>query len=440
MNTHGLHVGTGEVDITPPVGLYMCGGLQPRTNIGTDDPLMVKAMVVAGADGGLIAMAGVDLIGLPRTLVDAAIDEAHNRTGIPRDAILVSCSHTHSGPYTMEGLYVFGVTDASYLDSLPGAIASSIERAYHALQEATMHIGRSLVHHLLHHRRVVNKADRKAVNTWMTDMIDDLERCPQFIGTSGPVDPEMWVVRFDDRDGTPFAVLINYSLHVNTHFGTTWSADYPGVIAAEMRRVFGAGVTTVFTPGACADINTTQGGPGHWLESARFLADRAVAAAYRGRQVPEPIAVAGVRRELLVPRRDPATQAVGAVERLDWGGGRSWGEVFDPMIAHVGAMPDPLPVPVGAVRIGPFAIASNPGELFVEYGLTIKARSPFPHTVVAELTNDLIMYQPTRPGFEQQGYETLVGPNRVAMEGIEMIVNTAVELLETLWQTEEKQR
>ena len=43
--------------------------------------------------------------------------------------ILVSCSHTHSGPYTMEGLYSFGVTDPDYLATLPGAIADSIQAA-----------------------------------------------------------------------------------------------------------------------------------------------------------------------------------------------------------------------------------------------------------------------------------------------------------------------
>jgi hypothetical protein len=43
------------------------------------------------------------------------------------------------------------------------------------------------------------------------------------------------------------------------------------------------------------------------------------------------------------------------------------------------------------------------------------------------------MYQPTREAFAQQGYETLVGPNRVSMEGIERIVETAVELTEALW-------
>ncbi len=53
--------------------------------------------------------------------------------------------------------------------------------------------------------------------------------------------------------------------------------------------------------------------------------------------------------------------------------------------------------------------------------------------MVAELTNDLILYQPTREAFEQQGYETLVGANRVSIEGIERIVDTAVDLLGELW-------
>ena len=96
-------------------------------------------------------------------------------------------------------------------------------------------------------------------------------------------------------------------------------------------------------------------------------------------------------------------------------------------------MPAHLLVPVNAARIGPFAIATNPGELFVEHGLAIKKRSPFPHTVVAELTNDSVKYQPTKEAFEQQAYETLVGANWVSMEGIEEIVHTAVDLLQDLW-------
>lgn len=431
MNEPGLRIGFGEVDITPPTGLYMCGGLQPRTNVGTEDPLLVKALV-ATSGGKEIALVGVDLIGLPRSIVDAGIEEAVAATGMNRDGILVACSHTHSGPYTIEGLYVSGVTNEAYLATLPGAIAASITHAHAAMQPVTMHIGRSLVYHLPHHRRVINKEDGKAVNTWMSDMLDDLDRCPQILGTAGPIDPEMWVLRFDDLAGRTIGAFVNYSLHVNTHFGVTWCADYPGVIAAEMRRIFGSQVTTVFAPGACANINTT-GGLAGWKPNATFLAEQAIIAARRARPVAEPIRVDGARRDLLVPRRDPQTQAAGAIERLDWGGGRSWEEVFEPLLDRMAAMPEALSVPVGAVRIGPFAVASNPGELFVEHGLTIKQRSPFPHTVVTELTNDLIMYQPTRQAFEQQGYETLVGANRVSIEGIEQIVDTASDLLQELW-------
>lgn len=434
MSEARLRVGFGEVDITPPTGLYMCGGLQPRTNVGTEDPLLVKSLV-ATSGGKAVAIVGVDLIGLPRSIVDAGIEQAVAATGMSRDGILVSCSHTHSGPYTIEGLYVFDVTDAAYLATLPAAIAKSIAQAYAAMQPATLHIGRSLVYHLLHHRRVINKGDGKAVNTWMADMLDDLDRCPQILGAAGPVDPEMWVLRFDDLDGKTIGAFVNYPLHVNTHFGVTWCADYPGVIAAEMRRVFGPQVTTVFAPGACANINTT-GGLASWKQNAEFLAGQAIIAARRARSVTEPVIVDGAQRNLRVPRRDPATQAAGAVERLDWGGGRSWEEVFEPLLDHMAAMPEELSVPVGAVRIGPFAVASNPGELFVEHGLTIKQRSPFPHTVVTELTNDLIMYQPTRQAFEQQGYETLVGANRVPIEGIEQMVDTACALLQELWERE----
>ncbi len=429
-----LHIGFGEVDITPPIGLQMCGSLDPRTNVGITDPLMAKALV-AESNGKQLAVVGVDLIGLPRALADAIIAEAARRTGLDPSTILIAGSHTHSGPYTIEGVYAFGVTDAAYLATLPDLVARSIEKAYTARQPATMQIGRSLVHHGLHNRRVLCP-DGKAFNTWMPGALNDLDITPQILGTCGPVDPELWVVRFDDAQGKTLGVLFNFTLHTNAHFGNTWSADYPGVVAEAMRQAFGPAVVTVFTPGACADINPTLGGP-RWREGADYFAEQAVAAAKRARKVEGAVRVGALRRDVAVPRRDPATQPPEAIGRLQWGdrGGRA--DVFEPMLAHIGAMPDPLVVPVNAAQIGPFAIASNPGELFVEHGLTIKRLSPFPHTIVAELTNDLIMYQPTQAAFAQQGYETLVGPNRVALEGIETIVNTAVELLTELWQAEE---
>ena len=103
------------------------------------------------------------------------------------------------------------------------------------------------------------------------------------------------------------------------------------------------------------------------------------------------------------------------------------------MRTHVAGLPDLWVTPVSAVRLGPFAIATNPGELFVEYGLRLKQQSPFPHTVVAELTNDWAWYMPTPEAFERQVYEALVGPNQISPEGIETLVYTASDLLQALW-------
>ena len=54
MTQSDLQVGFSAVDITPPVGLLMCGGLDPRTNVGLDDPLLVKTLVVAAGARALV--------------------------------------------------------------------------------------------------------------------------------------------------------------------------------------------------------------------------------------------------------------------------------------------------------------------------------------------------------------------------------------------------
>ena len=428
-SANSLEAGFAAVDITPPVGLFMCGSLDPRTNEGVDDPLKATAMVV-GSGKNAACIVQVDLIGLPRSICDATIERACSKTGIHPDAIMISCTHTHSGPYTKNGLYSMDVTDDEYLGTLPELISSAIAGAFDARQPVSMHIGRSLVYYGLHYRRVKTK-DGMVYNSWMGDALNDLTTCPQVVGCAGPIDPELWVLRFDDAKGETIGAFVNFTCHVNSHFGTKYSADYPAVIAQRLSDEFGKGVTTVFTPGACANINPTRPGL-DWRQGAEWFADEAVAAAKRATPVEGPMRVSFARRDVRVPRRDPDSNPPGAIDRLNWGGKGGRSDVFDRQRKFIAGMPEELSVPVNVIGIGPFAVASNAGELFVEHGLAIKQESPFPHTVVAELTNDLIMYQPTREAFEQQGYETLVGPNRVSIEGIESLVGTAIEMLTEL--------
>ena len=415
-----LRVGFGQSDITPPVGATMTGAGLVRS-VGTEDPLLARTLVAQSGDR-TIAIVGVDLVKIRFDLADAAIAQACQRTGIDRDAVMICCSHNHSSPFVPMG----GPNNKDYLSTLPGLIADSIEQAYKALQPARMLLGRSLVYDGLHNRRVVSKADGLVLNTWLKK-VNDLERTPQVLGTAGPIDPELWVARFDALDGRVLGTLVNFTCHPNLHDRIrlkTWSADFPGVIAEQMAQAYGEQVVCVFTQGASGNVNPNTQFVSNWREKAAVFARAAVAAAKRATPIEGPIAVGYARRDVLVPRRDPTGQRQGAIARLGW------------RRAPGGAAPRRPEVPVNAARIGPLGIATNAGELFVEWGLSVKKRSPFPHTIVSELTNDWVGYEPTAQGFQHEGYETLVGVNFVSLEGIQMLVDTAVELLQGLWEVD----
>lgn len=428
----GLLVGFGVVDITPPEGLAMAGSLDPRWNEGLHKPLMVKTLYAA-SNGNAIAIAGVDLVGIHRELGDAIVEKASGQTGLDPGSILICCSHTHSGPYIRPGVHLKEkVVDEDYVGSLARRITESITQAVKAAQPATMHLGRSLVFQALHNRRVIVKHDGLAFNTWMRDHLNDLNAVPQVLGTAGPIDPELWVARFDAQDGTCLGTLVNFSMHLCAKGGTDWSADYPAVIAEKLAEELGSQAVSVFTAGACANINPAFHGLG-WDIGAESIAMGAVDAVRRAVKVEGPVQVAASRKDTEVPRRDTTNQREGAIERLNWAGKGGRSDVFTPRIAALAEMPEQLTTPVSAARLGPLGIGTNPGELFVEWGIEIKRRSPFRYTIVTELTNDTIGYQPDNKAFEQEGYETLIGSNRISLEGIQMLVDSAVDQLDGLY-------
>jgi len=421
-----LRVGFGQADITPPIGAKMTGPATPR-NVGLDDRLWAKTLV-AQCDDRMLAIVGVDLVKIRLDLSDAAIAQASQRTKIARDAVIICPSHNHSSPFIPEG----GPDNKDYIATLPGLIADSIEQAYKALQPARMFLGRSLVYDGVHNRRVVSKADGLALNTWL-NKLDDLKQTPQVLGTEGPIDPELWVARFDALDGRVLGTLVNFTCH--PHFRdrrllNTWSADFPGVIAEQMAEAYGKQAVCVFTQGASGNVNPNSQSTSDWREKAAVFARPAVEAAKRAIPINGPVAVGYARRDVVVPCRDPAEQREGAIARLGWRP-----DAFEATKREAAKMPRTRKVPVSAARIGPLAIATNAGELFVEWGLSIKKRSPFPHTIVSELTNDWIGYEPTQLAFQHEGYETLAGVDFVSLEGIQTLVDTAVELLQELWKT-----
>jgi hypothetical protein len=90
-------------------------------------------------------------------------------------------------------------------------------------------------------------------------------------------------------------------------------------------------------------------------------------------------------------------------------------------------------VTVQALRVGTLGIAAIPGEVFIEIGLEIKARSPVKPTFTIELANGYNGYLPTRSQHELGGYETWRARSRyLEVDAAARITDKALELLREL--------
>jgi hypothetical protein len=133
-----MKAGFFEVDITPRVGVGLCGfgPYLNRYSIGVRDVLKARAAAFE-QDGKKVVIVSCDLIGVTPDIVQMVKQLVFKQTGVPDEHIMLHCTHTHSGPNT--GGYIgWGNEDEPYLALLPGKIAKACAGALDKLQEAEM--------------------------------------------------------------------------------------------------------------------------------------------------------------------------------------------------------------------------------------------------------------------------------------------------------------
>ena len=90
-----------------------------------------------------------------------------------------------------------------------------------------------------------------------------------------------------------------------------------------------------------------------------------------------------------------------------------------------------VPIEFHVIRLGDIAIATNPFELFLDYGIRIKGRSKAVLTFVSQITCDLAGYLPTRRAVAGGDYSAVnhdVGP-----KGGRVLVDETVTAINSMW-------
>jgi neutral ceramidase len=430
-----LRAGRAAVKITPPAGMPMAGYYYVRLNEGVHDDLYAKALVLE-KDGVRAAMVALDIANIPRRFVDAAREQIGKTTSIPGAHVMISATHSHTGPEM--GSRLKGVSAETekivqaYYAELPRRIAESVHLAEADLQPARVRVATAREDSVSFIRRYYMKDGSVGWNPGKGN--------PNIVRPVGTIDPDLPMVLFESAAGKPLALYLNFACHLDTVGGTQFSADYAYPLARAIAEVKGADMLTIFTIGAAGNINhidvrsrQPQKGPGEAARIGTILA-AAVLKSWGNLTAIDPGALRVSSETVKLPL---AEYDRAGVERAKQIVGRFGKPGADPFLDQVQAFKvveldqrdgKPMEAEVQTITLGnDLAWVGMPGELFVEHGRAVKSGSPYAHTIVAELANDSLGYVPDRKAYPQGAYEVV--STRVGPGSGELMVESAIRQL-----------
>lgn len=466
-----LQAGVARADITPPVGIAHANwGAQAHERAqGVDLPLWATALALNSGDesGGETAIiVDFDLIGLRADDATHIRQAVADRTGLPAGHIRLAYTHTHSGPSTnTSGGWVSGGADLvpGYVESLAAKAAGAAWEACNRMQPARIAAGAGLST-IAVNRRFVTPEDTVVVgHNW-----------------EGPVDHEVKIVRIDDLDEQPLAILVNYACHpiIVGPYNDLITPDYPGVVKRVVEAATGA--KCLFLQGATGDIGPIEGCTSteprpiyrrlgtrlgyeavsvalglqtnpkqeHYVRTLESGAPLGVYAyepildgeltfrvASRTANLPlktfPPVEVAEAEAQRyagdLLKLRESGSEA-----EIRWAGMLAKRSRMRAERSRAYAGKQHAPLEIHAIRINDIAIVGVPGEPFVEIGLAIKAHSPFKHTLFSGYSNAGGSYVPMAHAYPVGGYEVDVTPFTPA--AAEVMIQESLALLHELAQ------
>jgi hypothetical protein len=410
-----MKAGFARSDVTPRVGVEL-SGFGPfinRHSTGVRDRLWARAMACE-AGGARLVLVSCDLIGLPAAVTDHVRQLVGAASGLPPEAVMVHCTHTHSGPGT--GPYVgWGEADPPYLEVLPGRIARACIEALENLQDARLSHGEVPCEGMSYNREMEKRPTDLSVvlsDDWRPAM-------PELTDTTCHVvkaEAGGRLVGFFSYFGCHPVVCCEQTRQIH--------GDYAGV-ATNILEAEHPGSVGLFLQGAQGDLNSCVC---HWpepesLRALNVVAERYARSVRAGLAACRPVDVDGVRCAV---RRPTFSRKPWDLEKL-----RALLAENEAVIHAPGASDEPYDLRLAVVRalalkrmiaameageslepaaevqgfrIGPLALLGAPFEIFRAIKEDVRAGAKAPIPLVMGITNADLGYAVDRAAAARGGY------------------------------------
>ena len=429
MNT--LKAGFARVNITPMMGIGIRGYFKVRVADGVLDELEINALALSDGTRKAVLMS-MDNCGFSTEAMDWFRAGIVEKTGLPRESVFISCTHTHTGPFILpEGGEQRGeFEDQALIDEYSRwARQRAVDAACFALEDlkdARMGFGIGSAPNVAFIRRYIMKNGEIRTNPGVNN--------PEVDRPCGEVDERVNVLRFD-RDGAETLVLVNFGNHPDVVGGNKISADWPGLLRKRLEKSLD-NVRCVFFNGAQGDVNHVNVFPRGGALNDMFMDFDDVSRGYgHARHIGNVVAGAVLQVYDKVEYRDvdrirclekriavpsnmpdpvdlPRAREINALHQA----GRDDQIPFKAMmlttvVAEAERMirlehgPDHFEMPLSGIAIGDIALLGVPGEPFTGIGLGLKQSPDWTAVLPCCLTNGDEGYFPMMDAYEEGGYE-----------------------------------
>jgi neutral ceramidase len=392
-------VGLAQVKITPERPVQMSGyasRIKPFEKVNAD--LYVKVLVLEDHEGHRGVLVTSDLLGFPAAVAEPICERIQQKTGLKREQILLNSAHTHAGPSLSlkapskdDPNVAEAMRTVEYTRQLQDKVVEVVVQAASHLEPARLSWGSGVANFVMNRREFTPDGIILGVNP------------------RGLADRSVPVLRVDDPDGKPLAVLFGAATH-NTTLGPDnyqISGDYAGFAQTFLQEKYPK-VQAMFMLGCAGDSNPYPRGT---MEIARkhgqVLAEE-VGRVLEGklRPVRGPLQIAFAQVDLpLQPNLSREELKKWAADRRN---AKSYGATQLLALLDRGEkLPDHYTCPLTVWQFGnDLTLVGLSGEVVVDY-VTLLEKALGPNQLwIAGYCNDVFGYLPSARVGAEGGYET----------------------------------